>query len=563
VNKQKKKSTSIQNYSLIKNLTKVKYSASTFFQLIISTILINIFSLVIPVFFLQVYDRIIPNKSESTLIWLTAGALIMVILEGLIMGIRGIISSKFAYSYIHTSETEFMEKMLSVTNPDNLAYSLPEYRQSMRQLHRLGKFYSGQLFQALMDIPFIVIFLGAIYFIGKEIVIFPISIITIFLFTSLVFKHIFIKRKMVFFKAKKDKNNFVYELFNKIHFIKAQSFEEKLLRKFEYTEQQNSYANFRLTNISNNSNIIGETVSQIIIYGTIIAGGYLVVTGNLTVGVVTACTMLSRRAISPILGISRFLINLSDAQIAVNDINEKFSFISPSRELTTIPYDIKSNIYFNEVTISNNNEPIIENSDISFKENTINCLQMNSIFETDKFCEMLAGLSKPEKGNIFLDNYNVTSIASGKFSYLIGNIPRKGALFNGTILDNITMFNPDLSIQAIETAALTGLDKMITGLPQGFETKLSEKSYNSLPSGMIKRIIISRVFLQRPRIIISNHADIDMDSQTLDDYIDLLKKIKINSTIIIFSENHRLRTICDQHFVLDNGKLINSGVSNG
>ncbi|MBN2652098.1 MAG: ATP-binding cassette domain-containing protein [Spirochaetales bacterium] len=545
-----------RKFELMKNLNIVKKSKHFFFLLAIASILVNVFSLVIPIFFLQVYDRIIPYRSESTLIILTIGALVIVVVEMFVMTIRGIIASKFSYSYIHTAEDMLMSKLLSVRNFKQLNFNITEYQQSFRHLQKLGKFYSGEMFQSIMDLPFMLFYLYAIYFFGGKIVIFPISIIVTYFIAALVYKRIFMRNKVNFLETKKLKLSFINEIFSKIHFIKAQSCEDMLIRKFENKEKDNAVNSFKLALSSNSSILLGEMTSQIMLYGTIITGGYLVLNGDISLGVITACTMLSRRAISPLIGISKFMINLSDAEIAIKDLNEKFSFDDITDNKISIPFGIDSVIQIQNLSIKENNRYIVKNLSINIDKDSITAISSNSSLEKSRFFDTLCGIEEPDEGNIYLDNYKINHILIDKFSTGVEFLPKKGKVFKGTIIENITMFNPELSIQAEDTASLVKLDRLTVHLPKGLETELNEKSNETLPSNLINRIILARVFLHRPRVLICDNADEDMDEQTIDIFIELLKEIKINTVIIISTENKKILKICDKHFSIQNNTLV-------
>ena len=127
-------------------------------------------------------------------------------------------------------------------------------------------------------------------------------------------------------------------------------------------------------------------------------------------------------------------------------------------------------------------------------------------------------------------------------------------LFKGSVLQNITYFNPSKVSEAYEAATLTGLDEMVAQLVEGFETPLDSQSVNSLSSAFLQRLNITRVLLERPRILLIDCIDGSMDIETHRLFVWLLTKFKGKMTILIATENEAIKALSNGALGLQNLK---------
>ncbi|MBA7574660.1 Leukotoxin export ATP-binding protein LtxB [subsurface metagenome] len=365
-------------------------------------------------------------------------------IDTVITVVRGILSSWYASTFSHIEGMQLIGKLFKLTKREYNKKTSAEHEESFRAIDNIQRFYAGQLFQAFLDIPFIFVFLGGIYILTGKLVYFHICVLIFYLLFNFVYQFVFKHFRNKEIDSNSDRIGLITNLLNRIHPIKAQAFEEMLLRKLDVYQSRFSLADLQMKNKSNLPAALGEFLSQLMIYGTIVLGGIIVIKGGLSIGVISAATMLARRTVSPLLSLSRFSLSLSEVNIGF----EKIDFQSEVPEVNASDFKLPNNI-----------EGFLELRNLSLNRESIGCGKLDNInLEVHKgtvigiFCEdqpaadllmdVLIGVEKPDSGKVLLDSF----VLSGMDGLLnipeIAILPRKGELFAGTILENITLFNP-------------------------------------------------------------------------------------------------------------------------
>jgi ATP-binding cassette subfamily C protein LapB len=168
---------------------------------------------------------------------------------------------------------------------------------------------------------------------------------------------------------------------------------------------------------------------------------------------------------------------------------------------------------------------------------------------------LIAGLYKPIKGSITIDGADPTKVNPVALASHIGYLPEKGAIFQGTIMENLTFFGTIPEEDAITAATHLGVTEAVALLPNGFKTTLSDSVTDPLPPGLKQRIAIARALAARPRIILFNNADRSLDRNGYNLVFKVLGRIKKNTSLIIVSDDRNILRLADKEFYIVDGKL--------
>lgn len=543
---------------IFKLISKLPHKAEAFFWLVLTSVITNVFSLVIPMFFLQVYDRIIPYRSEYTLVLMTAGAVLVIIIDTAVIISRGILTTWLSVKYAFLEVNRFMKKLFYLTNKTFYSRSVSWYDESFRAIDRLKRVYSSQLFQSMLDMPFILVFLYGIYYVGGELVYFHIAVLSFYIVFNFVHYFVFMKYKRSAGEKNNSRLDFIRDVLERIHPVKSQSFEEILLRKLEILQGDYSRAYFLMKNRSGFPLVLGEFLSQVLIYGTIVIGGIMVLRGELSLGIISAATMLARRIVTPLLSISRFSITLSEAGVDLEKAEIRSEGTGLKSVNVNLPDKIEGFLEFRNLSLQKE-ETLwgnLKEINLVVTKGSVTGIACRDHMAANLLVDILLGIEKPESGQILLDSLILSDFDGLLDVPEIAVIPRTPELFSGTILDNITLFNPGLSVQALDTAAFVGLDPLVAKLSRGYETEITSFSDKTLPAELIKRISIARAFVNRPRVIISNQADSSMNEDTRTMFLEILDKISVNTTIIILSDRMETLDEIGALYVLEDSRLV-------
>lgn len=523
-----------------------------------ASFLSNIFSLAIPVFFMQVYDRIMVYNSRDTLIWLTAVIITVLLLDLGVRLLRGRLASLYAFRYAYSREQLMMEQLYSLSEDDLRRRSFSDLDDNFRRISHLQGFYAGQFFQSLLDLPFALFFLYIIYFIGGSIVYFHLIVLVLFVLIQFVYRPLIRSSYSRSSASRVKRLSFLREMLEQIHFIKAQACEEVMLRKLDSLQEELSFRDLKMARHRLLPQTIGGILTHLMVYGSIVFGGYMVMRGEMTVGVVTAVTMLSRRLIGPLQSSSSFFSRLVQAGSDLDhmELNPQDQTINYGK--ANLPDSIRGNLAFRDVSYEPGDEKIsgsLSNINFTAEQGTVSVILCKDESGADSLKDLIKGVRRVSEGDIILDTYILSNFEELFLSDQIAVLPRKGRLYNGTILENISYFNPHLTIQALDAAALFGLDDVIAQFPRGYETEVKPHSNNTISAGLIQRISIARAFVSRPRIIVSDRSDELMDRDTLLAFTEVLTRLRGNTTIILMTSRQELLSIADNIYVLEEGRL--------
>ncbi|MBF0195749.1 MAG: ATP-binding cassette domain-containing protein, partial [Magnetococcales bacterium] len=304
---------------------------------------------------------------------------------------------------------------------------------------------------------------------------------------------------------------------------------------------------------------IGGLFSQFMMFGIIAVGGPAVMDGTMTLGTLTACTLLGGRALQPIQSAGGFWMRFANAKMARKQLQELAELpLEFKPDMPTFPKELEGQVKLDSVSFRYSEETpyLLKDVNISLAANKMVGISGSSAVGTTTLAYILMGILKPESGTVYLDDYNLaewnTSNLHGRIEYL----PQNGVLFSGSIIDNIAMFNPLNRAAAQDAAALFGLDELVSNLAQGYETTVTSQSNDTMPTGLIQKIAIARAFVLRPRILLFDKSNVAMDRESEDIFLDFFKRMKGRSTIILISNQPNLLSLCDEHYLLEDKSLI-------
>jgi len=509
-------------------------------MLITASVMINILALALPIALMQIYDRIIPNSSYTTMTWLVSGVIAAIVLETILKIARSYISNWLSARLDHILNTQaldcFLSSRLDLYEKDKAGVHFERFNA----VNSLKAYMAGQTLLILLDIPFAFLFLGLLYYIGGFLVYYTMGVMGLFFILTLICKIGYKSLNERQVDLNKENLDFILETLGGIHTVKSMSMEEKMFRKFENIQARTSDAGFRSNRLKYLPINSASFFSQLNMLGIIFLGADFVINGQMTVGAMTACTMLATRGLQPVTKLAGFWLRFSEVRTAQKQIAQILELgvsDQPNHDIPVIK-DIQGSVSFENLIPGQENK----NIEINKLNATITAGQVVGV--TGENSEMtrslmltVCGMYRPRSGQVFIDEYCISSMDHSFFGGRVEYLSTRGRLFSGTILDNISMFDSNKQQIALDTAALMGLDEYVADLPNGYETQVDQRANDSLPLGLIQRICFARVLVTRPRILILDRTLNNMDLDTHELVCDILNKLKGRTTLFIVSDH--------------------------
>ncbi|MGN7612045.1 peptidase domain-containing ABC transporter [Magnetococcales bacterium HHB-1] len=540
-------------------MKEISHTRRNMFDLGVAALVGNVLSLALPLTLMQVYDRILVYESFNTLGWLVFSCFLAIVLESVLRYMRGMLTGWMAARFEHNTGIHAMDRLLSSGLTSFESCGLGVHLDRMNAIQVLRNLRAGQIYQVVMDLPFAFLFIFFIALLGGDLVIVPLVVVTIFFIIFLFLRKRFVQLKANQSKIDDRRYNFLIELFSGIHLVKSLSFEDQMLHRYDSLLSSLAESNDQVTLWGQVPGNVGHLFSQVMMFGIIAMGGTLVIEGEISLGVLTACTMLGARAVQPIQSAVAFWLCLSEAEVAQKQLDALLNLPSDiPADAPTFPQDISGSVVVRELSFRYQEDLpwLIKDMTISFPARSITGIMATGAAGTTTLAYLMMGMLEPSSGAVLIDDYNIRGWDHTDLHGRVEYLPQNGVLFNGTILDNIAVFDSRRRAAALSAAALFGLDEVVANMTQGYETEVTSQSNNTLPTGLIQRIALARAFVIRPRILIFDKSNALMDQESETIFLELFERLKGKCTIIMISNHPGLLSYCDALYELIDGDLV-------
>ena len=531
-------------------------------QVIIASIFINLFALVSAFFVMTVYDRVIPNESLDTLLFLTIGVSVVIFFDFLMKMVRGSLTDK-AGKYIDQQVSDQLFEHLS--RNEKLIGSRPvgSIATVVREFDALKDVMASATLVAFADLPFIIIFLFVLYALGGWVAAVPGVVVLLVLLVGLLVQPI-VKRKA--FNAQIDsqnKHSVLIELLSGLETIK--SLRGISLFKYRWqvsvTQQADVIGETRFWHqISANFAQTGQQISQV---GIVAYGVILIAKADMTMGSLIACVILSGRVLATLGQITNLIGRLNQAIVAYKNLSELFDVKSnePTRAENLKHSEIQGGLSLSNVVVrfDRQSQPALDQVSIQIRPGEKVGIVGRVGSGKSSLIKVLAGLIEPSEGYAQVDQINISQIRPVDFRQNVGVSLQEPVLFSGSIKENFLFGKPDATDEEIFSASkITGVDQVVNGLHGGFASMLNEGG-NQLSGGQRQALCLARTFLNNPKVVLLDEPTSSMDSQTEMHFVSNFKDWARDKTVVIATHKSRMLDAVDRIIVVEAGKVVADG----
>lgn len=528
-------------------------------QVLVISLIANLLGLAMPLAIFQVYDRILPNQAGATLFWLITGLLAAVILDTILRSLRSYILGWAALKNGHRAQQLAMNQLLNANPGERATITRSKWLDGLDAIAEYSNFQGSQNRTILIDIPMAFIFLAMVALVGGTLVFVPIVLIIAFgLFSFLQGKEI---QSFLDNRSQQDtrQNDFLLETFSNIQTVKNLAVESQLLRRFEMLQKTSTVSSYHAIISTNKLQTQGVVFSNMMMICVVSFGAVRVIGGDMSLAALACCSLLTGRMVQPFARALTLFHEIQNIRLArkrcnVFDriANKGLQTDANSESLTKGAFSIR-----NLVLPSNDKNADIEPYNLTVTPGEFIGIHCQENAERTEFVSFLNGKFVPESGNVFADGFSSKQWHELGINCEIGFVSTKTEIFEGTIIDNLTMFGgANLVESAREASRLIGLEQDIFKLPDGYDTVLSIGSASILSPGFLQRIKIARAIRRQPKIFIFDGANSNMDMRSDKLLADGLLTLKGKMTAVYFSSRPSFLKICDQRLRMQDGHLL-------
>ncbi len=545
------------------SLGRIAYMPGGLFDLALGSLFINVLALAMPLTLLQVYDRIIPNSADGTLILLITGVGAALILEAGLRQGRSYVSGWMGARFEHLAGVAAIERLLNVSIIDYERQGSGVHMERFNSLGPLKEFYAGQAILALCDIPFALLFLGALAYLAGHLVLIPIALIVLFGLAALIvgqkLKNALESRMM----ADDRRYSFIIEVLGGIHTVKGLAMEEQMIRRYERLQETCATSDYNVALHSSTASTTGALFSQLVLFGVVGYGSTFVIDGVLTVGGLAACTMLAGRSMQPLQKAVGLWTRFQATRLAVDRVRQLFEMQEEKpRGLPVLP-PIRGDLVVEDLSFSYGKNKDGEDLPMMFENITLRAEAGETVGITGPgscgkttLLYLMMGVLGPTQGRVTVDNLDLAEYEPSSIRRQIAYLPQEGALFNGTILENVTMFREEKNDDALDISRLLGLDSVVAHMPQGYDTKVGDGAGDKLPKGIKQRIAIARALVDKPRVLLFDEANAAMDGAGDSTLRTLLERLKGRVTLVLVTPRPSMLNLADRIYDIEEKRLV-------
>lgn len=526
-------------------------------DIVIASLVINLLSLGLPMVLLQVYDRIIPNQALNTLSLLILGLLVVLIMDVLLRTARSYMVGWIGAQYEHETGCSSMKNIINGNLVELESVASGEQLDRLNAIDSIRDFYGSQASLAIIDLPFVLLFLGILGFIAGWLIVVPIILLVILGWIAFSLGgHLrdAIEEDTVW---EDRKYSFIIEVLRGVHSVKSMAMESLMDRRYEKLMESCSKASYNVIYLNSLAQGIGTTFSQFTMISVAAVGSWMVVEQNITMGALAASILLAGRTVQPLLRALGIWTRFQHIQIA-HDKLDLIDAISQERTEPTKELNRIQSLELKNFRFGYTDDNLILDG-VDFKINhgeMIGIRGGNSSGKSTLLWALMDGIN-PLGGELLVNGENPKNYSTNSFRSRIAYLPSQPVLFQGTILDNLTMFKGDDKIDSVMKAAEhMDLSQILVRMPEGFETMVGDASQNELPAGIVQRIAIVRALASNPDIILFDEANSGLDYESDEDLKNLMEKLKGKCAIVLVSFRPSLLKLADRSYDLKDGKLV-------
>jgi ATP-binding cassette subfamily C protein LapB len=531
-------------------------------DIMVAALVVNLFALAMPMFTMNVYDRVVPNRSVETLWVMSIGVAVIVIGDLILRTMRGYFLDWASTRIDVKLSARIMEQVLG-TRLELRSNSVGSLASNLRSFESVRDFITSATITTLIDVPFGLIFIAVMAWISPPMVI-PVivgSIIMLVYAFSVQTKMHELSETM--YRAGALRNATLIESLVGLETIKALGVEGNMQRKWEHTASYLTEVGSKLKLLSQSINNGSNAISQITTVALILLGVYLVTNGDLTMGGLIASTMLASRAMAPISQMAGLLTQYHTAATSLASLDEIMNKpVERPLDSNFLSRPVfKGDIEFREVSFSYPEAEEKALTKVSFKIKAGEHVALLGRMGSGKTTihKLILGLYQPTEGAILIDGIDSRQIDPAELRRCVGYVQQETHLFYGTMRENLTITSPHADDAAVLAAAHAGgIDEFINAHPKGFDLLVGERG-ETLSGGQKQGVGIARALVSRSVIVLLDEPTSAMDHTTEDAVKKRLIEAAVGKTVVLITHRSTLFDMANRIIVVDSGRIVADG----
>jgi len=530
-------------------------------QVIIVSLFINIFILATPLFTMNVYDRVLPNNAIETLWALFIGISLVMFFDLILKVIRSHflgIASKRADTIM---SNKIFNHILNI-KMDAKPSSTGQFVSRLQSFESVREFFTSATIAAIVDLPFVLIFILVIVYIAG-----PLAYITIAtVLISITFSWYLQRplKKIIEKSVKEDqiKQTTLIETVAGLEIIKSVKAQNRMKTHWDQSVNKTVHYAEKGHFLSQSITYFTAFISQFSNIAIVAGGVYLAQDGEITMGAIIAAMILNGRVIAPVSQLVGMIIKFDKTMLSLNNLDEVMNMPVEKENKSYISRpNLKGDIELKDVNFSykDQNHQTLKNINLKIKQGEKVAILGKIGSGKSTLLKMIMNLYVPSSGSVLIDDLDTRQIDPTDLRQAIGTVPQEPFLFMGSIKDNLTIGEQFVSDEELlRVSKVAGLDEFLGKHEAGYDLLVGERG-EGLSGGERQSVTLARALISDPNIIMLDEPTNSMDRQTEKQFIDKMVSIVENKTLIVVTHKTSLLKLVDRVIIVENGQIVVDG----
>jgi len=527
------------------------------------SLFVNLLALATPVFVLQIYDRVVFHSGLSTLQGLSLGMVVVITFDFLLRQARSRVMQQVSLRIDAALGQQLFHKLTAL--PLRALESRPgSFWQSIfRDMDQVRNMLGGPTAVLLVDLPFVLLFIGLIFIIASPVVWVLFAALGAFVGLAWWSSNSVQTASLAERQAALARDALVAEIVAGRTTVKALAIGENLRPVWEDRHVDAIETSIRRGQVSDRFGNLGMEMTIFTTIAMTVVGALAILDQQMTIGGLIAANMLSTRIIAPLNQLVAAWRGFANYREATERLDEMLS-MPEERQETELEFDRPTGVVAVRQLVFHYREdapPVVNDLSFTLKPGGLHGIVGRNGSGKSTLLKLMQGLYTSTSGRVLLDDADVQQFTRGELALWFGYVPQECFLFAGTVRDNICKVVPDAPDERV--LALTrrlGLHDDIVDLPDGYNTDIGEAGMR-LSAGQRQKIVIARAMLYDPPVLLLDEPTSNLDRPAEEALCDMLTKQALTQNIIMVTHSPILLAACQNLIVMEKGKVVMAGAT--
>lgn len=540
----------------------LKRSRWLYIDAIAASLLINLIGLATPLFVMNVYDRVVPNQAEATLWVLAIGITGVFFFDLLLKTLRGLcldLAGKKTDLIISATLFERIVGMAMKFRPARVG----SFAQNIHEFQSLRDFLASLTLASVIDLPFTLLILAVIAMIGGHLVWIPVLAFPLVALIGWALQRPLAETMQRTMALAGERQSSLIESLAGLDAVKVNNAESERQYLWEQTIGTLSRLELRarmLSSLAMNATLLVQQLAGVVV---VVLGVYQIMAGNLSMGGLIACYMLTSRALGPLTQVSGLLTRYQQARVTLDSVNQMMELPQERRadERPLKRQSLQGAIEFRQLDFHypDQQQAALVGINLSVRPGEKIGIIGRSGSGKSSLAKLIVGLYQADAGSLLVDGIDVRQLDVSDLRHNIGYVPQDIQLFSGTLRDNLVSgaryVEDELVLQAAE---LAGVHEFARLHPKGYELQVGERGQN-LSGGQRQNVALARALLLDPPILLLDEPTSSMDNTGEERLKQRLSAVIGTKTLLLVTHRASMLSLVDRLIIVDRGQIIADG----